>query len=155
DYRQRHAQYKQDPDLAKLHRQVPFIVTWDDHESTNDAWREGAGNHQEGEGDWATRLAAAQRAYDEWMPVRMNGTAKLDRGRLYRRIGFGNLAEITMLDLRSYRSEQSTPLVGNSETLTGRAQMDYLKQSLSESRAQWKLIGNPVMIAPVRFPALP
>ena len=52
DYRRRHAQYKQDPDLQALHARYPFIVTWDDHEVANDAWREGAENHQPAEGDY-------------------------------------------------------------------------------------------------------
>ena len=43
DYRRRHAQYKRDPDLQRLHAKYPFIVTWDDHESTNDAWKARSG----------------------------------------------------------------------------------------------------------------
>jgi alkaline phosphatase D len=58
DYRRRHGQYKTDPDLADLHAVVPWIVTWDDHETANDAWRGGAENHDAGEGDWPTRKAA-------------------------------------------------------------------------------------------------
>ena len=45
DYRQRHAQYKTDPDSQEVHRQHPFIVVWDDHELTNNAWWGGAENH--------------------------------------------------------------------------------------------------------------
>src|SRR5262249_26080272 len=45
DYRQRHAQYKQDADLQDLHAKVPFITTWDDHEVANDRWKDGAENH--------------------------------------------------------------------------------------------------------------
>ncbi len=156
DYRQRHAQYKQDPDLQALHAKVPFIVTWDDHESTNDAYDNGAENHQPDEGDWATRRDRAYRAYDEWMPVRMGDTAALDSTRLYRRLKFGTLAELSMLDLRTYRSKQSETATSDPDrTITGDPQMAWLKQSLSESSAQWKLIGNPVMIAPVVFPPLP
>ena len=57
DYRERHAQYKADPDAREVHRQHPFIVVWDDHELTNNAWREGAENHNpdQGEGDWFVR----------------------------------------------------------------------------------------------------
>jgi alkaline phosphatase D len=40
-------------------------------------------------------------------------------------------------------------------TITGDQQMSWLKQSLSSDRAQWKVIGNPVMIAPVNFGAVP
>lgn len=57
DYRERHAQYKADPDLQAIHRQHPFIVVWDDHEFTNNAWSGGAENHDpdEGEGEWGPR----------------------------------------------------------------------------------------------------
>ena len=35
DYRNRHALYKTDPDLQRLHAAVPWLVTWDDHEVDN------------------------------------------------------------------------------------------------------------------------
>jgi alkaline phosphatase D len=158
DYRQRHAQYKQDPDLQRLHAKQAFVTTWDDHESANDAWADGAENHNEGEGSWAARKAAARRAYDEWMPVRMSGSARLNDGtRLFRRLRFGRLAELSMLDLRTYRSEQVAyqpdPAADDpSRTITGENQMRWLKESLQDDRALWKLVGNPVMIAPVRIP---
>ncbi|MGZ8736897.1 MAG: alkaline phosphatase D family protein [Nocardioides sp.] len=164
DYRQRHAQYKRDADLQDLHAKYAFIVTWDDHEVTNDQWRKGAENHQPEEGDYLARKKRAQRAYDEWMPVRMGGTTDLRDGtRLFRRLRFGRLAELSMLDLRSYRSEQVAlaqtpvpspdPAISDPDrTITGNKQMAWLKQSLSRDAAQWKLVGNPVMIAPVVFP---
>ena len=159
DYRRRHAQYKTDRDLQRLHARYPFVVTWDDHETTNDAWRHGAENHSADEGAFKRRKRRAHRAYDEWMPVRMGrtGSAGLKDGRrLFRRLAFGQLAELTMLDLRSYRSLQSRTAVSDPErTITGQQQMDFLKASLDERRAQWKLIGNPVMITPVVFPPLP
>ncbi|SDR94026.1 alkaline phosphatase D [Nocardioides scoriae] len=161
DYRQRHAQYKRDTDLQRLHARVPFVVTWDDHESANDAWRGGAENHSAGEGSWAARRAASHQAYDEWMPVRMSGTAASGDGDgLYRRLRFGTLVELTLLDLRSYRDQQLAAPVDPAQadpdrTLTGRAQMDFLKASLTTTAVQWKLVGNPVMIAPVTFAGVP
>ncbi|MGH3371684.1 MAG: alkaline phosphatase D family protein, partial [Nocardioidaceae bacterium] len=168
DYRRRHAQYKQDQDLQLLHAKNPFIVTWDDHEVTNDQWSDGAENHQpETEGDYLARRHRAHRAYDEWMPVRMGAEVALGDGtRLFRRLRFGTLAELSMLDLRTYRSQQSQQLVfpapsvdgsvsDPDRTITGSGQMRWLKESLREDRAQWKLVGNPVMIAPVVFPPLP
>jgi alkaline phosphatase D len=155
DYRQRHALYKTDADLQALHASVPFIVTWDDHETTNDAWSGGAENHQSTEGSYAVRKAAARRAYGEWMPIRTP-----DPTTIYRRLQFGRLVDLTMLDLRSYRSQQvdaaSAGAVDDpARTITGRAQMDFLKAGLVSSTAQWKLVGNPVMISPVVFPPLP
>ncbi|TFD77731.1 alkaline phosphatase D family protein [Cryobacterium fucosi] len=153
-YRRRHAQYKTDLDLQALHAAVPFVVTWDDHEFANDAWSGGAENHTEGaEGTWAARRAASQQAYAEWMPVRFE-----PGGHIYRRFAFGSLASISMLDLRSYRSQQASsivdPAIGSpARTLTGEAQMDWLLDGFSRADTQWKLVGNPVMIAPVRFPS--
>ena len=158
DYRQRHAQYKRDPDLAALHRKVPFVTTWDDHESANDAYAAGAENHQpDTEGSWRARRMAAYRAYDEWMPLRMDGTAVVGDGtRIYRRLRFGRLMELSMLDLRTYRSAPSSvPTTGGDQTITGAAQMDWLGRGLAGSSAQWKMIGNPVMVAPVDFATVP
>ena len=36
DFRNRHATYKTDADLQAAHAAAPWIVTWDDHEVTND-----------------------------------------------------------------------------------------------------------------------
>ncbi len=161
DYRRRHAQYKTDPDLQALHARYPWIVTWDDHEVTNDAYDGGAENHQPAaEGAFGARRARAHRAYDEWMPVRMSGTADLrDGSRLFRRLRFGRLAEISMLDLRTYRSQQVTPpdpaVDDPARTITGQRQMRFLLDSLTRRGAQWKVIGNPVMISPVTFASLP
>jgi len=167
DYRQRHAQYKTDPDLQDAHAKFPWIITWDDHEVTNDQWRKGAENHQEDEGDYLARKARAHRAYDEWMPVRMDGTASLGDGdRLFRRLRFGQLMELSMLDLRSYRDQQveqvqppapqpDGEVSDPKRSITGERQMDWLKRSLDRDRPQWKVIGNPVMIAPVNFGSVP
>ncbi len=107
DYRRRHAQYKTDRDLQALHAAVPFIVTWDDHEVADGSWAHGAYEHQAREGSYAKRVRAAQRAYDEWMPVRISGTAVAGDGRkIYRRLQFGQLVDLSMLDLRSYRSKR-------------------------------------------------
>ncbi|MEU6153787.1 alkaline phosphatase D family protein [Actinosynnema sp. NPDC047251] len=104
DYRQRHAQYQTDPDLQQLHAAYPWIITVDDHEFADNAWAGGSPSHTEGdEGTWADRKAAALRAYREWMPVRFDGE------HVYRRLRYGTLAEITMLDLRGYRSRQLEP----------------------------------------------
>ncbi|MFD7970305.1 alkaline phosphatase D family protein [Streptomyces clavifer] len=155
DYRTRHGTYKTDADLQSLHAAHPVIAIWDDHEFANDAWSGGAENHTPGtEGAWAARVAAAKQAYFEWMPVRAS-----TEGTVYRRLRFGSLAELHLLDLRSFRSEQAS--VGNGavddpeRSVTGRAQLDWLKSGLAASDAVWKLVGTSVMISPVAFGALP
>ncbi|MFF2216408.1 alkaline phosphatase D family protein [Streptomyces antibioticus] len=155
DYRVRHGKYKTDPDLQALHTKAPVVAIWDDHEIANDTWSGGAENHTEGaEGTWAARQAAAKQAYFEWMPVRpaLAGTT-------YRRLRFGKLADLSLLDLRSFRSQQVG--IGNGSvddperTLTGRAQLDWLKAGLASSDTTWRLVGNSVMISPFAVGSLP
>ncbi len=160
DYRTRHAQYKTDPDLQALHALVPFIVTWDDHEVADGWFPGGAFEHQADEGSFAERLEAAQRAYDEWMPVRLGGTAVVGDGtRIYRRIRFGALVDLMMLDLRGYRDERvdhdDPALTADDRQLTGAEQLAWLAGELATSPARWKLIGNPVMVAPMLMPQRP
>ncbi|WP_369196234.1 alkaline phosphatase D family protein [Streptomyces djakartensis] len=154
DYRTRHARYKTDPDLQALHAAAPVVAIWDDHEFANDTWSGGAENHTEGaEGTWSARQAAAKQAYFEWMPVR-----PAIAGTTYRRLRFGKLADLSLLDLRSFRSQQVK--VGNGEvddpdrTLTGRAQLDWLKAGLKASDTTWRLVGNSVMISPFAIGSL-
>ena len=154
DYRTRHGKYKTDPDLQALHAVAPVVAIWDDHEFANDAWSGGAENHTEGaEGAWSARQAAAKQAYFEWMPVR-----PAIAGTTYRRLRFGKLADLSLLDLRSFRSQQVA--VGNGSvddpdrTITGRAQLDWLKAGLKSSDTTWRLVGNSVMISPFAIGAL-
>jgi alkaline phosphatase D len=166
DYRRRHACYKRDPDLQALHARYAFITTWDDHEVTNDAWREGAENHQKNEGDYLARRDRSYQAYFEWMPIRLPDPVGAPT-RIYRRFEFGNLADLSMLDLRQYRDVQAPSGSAPSDTLpppareiddpdrtmTGDAQLDWIKGNLTASTTRWKLVGNSVMIAPIDFSA--
>ncbi|KUN19253.1 alkaline phosphatase [Streptomyces antibioticus] len=154
DYRVRHGKCKTDADLQALHAVAPVVAIWDDHEFANDAWSGGAENHTEGtEGTWAARQAAAKQAYFEWMPVR-----PAIAGTTYRRLRFGKLVDLSLLDLRSFRSQQVS--VGNGSvddpdrTLTGRAQLDWLKAGLKSSDTTWRLVGNSVMISPFAIGSL-
>ncbi|MFP5298103.1 MAG: alkaline phosphatase D family protein [Actinomycetota bacterium] len=149
DYRTRYGQYREDVDLQDLHAAAPFVTIWDDHEVANDAYAEGAENHQEEEGDYIARRDRAYQAYFEWMPVRQ----RRDPRRLYRHFRFGTLADLHMLDLRQYRNEQPSNQADPSKddparTITGDKQMEWFKQSLTRHRPTWRLIGNQVMFIP-------
>jgi len=153
DYRRRYSTYRSDPDLQDAHRQHPFITVWDDHELTNNAWRDGAQNHQpDTEGDWQARRAAAYRAYLEWMPVREQSGFN---PRLYRSFRFGNLADLVMLDARALRDEQVAPdnlagLVDPRRTILGAAQEAWCFDELRASQkggAAWRVLGQQVLFA--------
>jgi alkaline phosphatase D len=165
DYRLRHAQYKGDADSQEMLRQHPLVAIWDDHETANDAWKDGAENHQgDTEGAWPARVAAALQAYYEWMPVRVPDKADLRREN--RRFRFGDLADLFMLEERlGARSKQlpatiTTPLgLGFTQTdeftdptrgLLGEAQEAWLTKGLRKSNARWKLLGQGVMFAQLK-----
>ena len=155
DYRIRHAQYKSDPDLQEAHRQHPWICVWDDHESTNNSWRDGAQNHNPelGEGDWATRRAVAIRAYHEWLPIREQPSA--NGPFIYRSFRFGQLADLIMLDTRLHgRSRQlddpkdTAGLADANRTILGADQQAWLAEQLRASKRQditWRLLGQQLM----------
>ncbi|MBI3259327.1 MAG: alkaline phosphatase D family protein, partial [Ignavibacteriae bacterium] len=97
DYRIRHSFYKLDPDLRRAHQQHPFIPIWDDHESANDSYKDGADNHDSTkEGSWNDRKYSSQQAYFEWMPIRPQSNSN----KIYRKISYGNLLDLILLDTR-------------------------------------------------------
>lgn len=151
DYRRRHALYKLDPDLQAVHAAHPFIPVWDDHEFTNDAWVGGAENHNEdeGEGDWFERKDIARQVYFEWMPIRES-----EDGSIKRRVQYGDLLDLFMLDTRIEGRDEQTEFVGGqreardeNRTLLGFDQEDWLYNHLNNSTAKWKLLGQQVMMA--------
>ena len=125
DYRLRHACYRLDPDLQRLHQSYPMVAGWDDHEFTNDAWVGGAQNHQpDKEGYWGVRKAAAMRAYRDWMPVADPGAD----GAEWRSYEIGALATLVKLETRiSGRSA----LLELEDVLKGRRDID---RALTEFR---------------------
>ena len=166
EYRARYAHYRTDPDLQRMHQQHPMVATWDDHEASNDSWAGGASSHDpETEGTWAARKAAAQRVYDEWMPVRLPNP--VDPSRIYRRLGFGGLADLVVVDTRlEGRSQQLEGLDGDTVVTDPRVndptrqmyspvQRRFVETSLSASPATWKLVVNQVLVSQLRAVGLP
>lgn len=152
DYRIRQGKHHEDPDLARCHALHPWVCMWDDHETADNSYDGGAEDHfPEFQGSWADRKRAADEAYFEWMPVRPNS---IDGGEhLYRRFTFGKLVDLVVPDLRSYRSKQT--YIGTDtpeQTITGNAQLDWLRTSLTTSKTRWQVVGNEVMIVPLVVP---
>lgn len=158
DYRVRHGSYKLDRDLQSLHAAHPMIAVWDDHEIANDTWRKGAENHQPEEGAWSARAHAGRRAWLDWLPVRHVDPD--DFYRIQRRLRFGELVDLWMLDERRFRDEppQSAqfsygsvdPAVNDPDrTMLGDAQRHWLTRGLARSTATWKVLGNQVPFFPL------
>ena len=154
DYRARHSQYKLDTNLRWLHQNYPFILVWDDHETANNAWRDGAENHDPNtEGSWQDRKLAGVRAYLEWMPIRRPDPN--DSIRIWRSVRFGELAEFFMLDTRLHdRDEQvlGAAIDDPNRNLLGPAQLSWVAHGMDTTTAQWKLLGQQVVMAPLEVP---
>lgn len=148
DYRRRYAQHRADPDLRELHRQHPMMAVWDDHEVANNAWFGGAENHNAGEGDYFERKRAAQQAYHEWMPIRSD-----DPARVHRRLTFGDLVDLLLLDTRHWGRSQQIDDANDPEfeaeerTMLGEDQELWLKEEFEASHATWKLLAQQVMVS--------
>jgi alkaline phosphatase D len=127
DYRLRYATYRADPDCQRLHQVLPMIAVWDDHESANDSWKDGAQNHQsDTEGDWATRKAIAKRVYREWMPV---------SDAPYAAYQVGDLATLFRLDTRLEGRDQQLDLAA---VLRGKADPQAVDAALAAFRdGEW------------------
>lgn len=167
DYRQRYAQYRTDVQLQSAHKSKPFICVWDDHELANDAYKDGAQNHNEGEGDFNDRKRLAFQAYHEWMPIRTGS----DQSKIYRRFDIGNLLTLNMLDTRHLGRDKPIDLVGDfpevlqgdisgyiaevaspERSLLGSEQNEWLHASLIDSNARWQVLGQQVLMGRMNFP---
>ncbi|MEM7297934.1 MAG: alkaline phosphatase D family protein [Bacteroidota bacterium] len=146
DYRTRYSQYRLDKDLIAAHANHPFINIWDDHEISNDSYKDGAQNHQDDEGSYEQRKMAARQVYYEWIPIR-------EEEKHYRKFQFGELVDLIMLDERlEGRTVQADSLgdpslQDSSRTMLGNEQRDWLITQLEDSEAQWKVIGNQVIFS--------
>lgn len=159
DYRQRHAQYRTDKDLAAFHASLPVIAVWDDHDLANNAWSGGAGNHDPAtEGSFTARRAAAVQAYEEWLPIRLPDPANTLK--IYRSFDFGNLVSLHMLDTRLIARDQQVTLdqylngaaASPTRQLMGAEQSDWLTARMAASGATWQVLGQQVLMARMEIP---
>ena len=152
DYRIRYAQYKTDRDLMLAHASAPFVVTWDDHEVDNDyaGYRDDQDTPPE---VFLLRRAAAYQAYYEAMPLRARALPAGPRMSLYRRLLFGSLIDLSVLDTRQWRSDQAcggglrtgcAEALDDRRTMLGAEQEQWLFNNLAFARARWTVIGQQV-----------
>ena len=173
DYRTRYAQYRSDVSLQNLHAKLPFICVWDDHEVANDTYKDGAENHQEDEGSFEDRRAAAIQAWYEWLPVRAP-VIEANKIKTYRSFEFGNLVSLLMLDTRiigrdkqldyiEYYNEDGTldllslenDTQDESRTMLGQEQLSWLESQLQDSVARatnWQVLGQQVLMGKMYLP---
>lgn len=155
DYRTRHSHYKLDYQLQLAHQRHPFITTWDDHESANDAFKDGAQNHNASQGPWQVRKNNSVQAYLEWMPVR--NPDPNETLRIWRNFKYGNLLDLIVLDSRLWgRDEQNLGSTGSTNrTILGNDQFEWLESRLIDNSTTWKIIPQQVMMAPLTALGIP
>ncbi|RKN50986.1 alkaline phosphatase D family protein [Micromonospora endolithica] len=155
NYRQRHAQYKTDPDLQAAHAVAPWLVVWDDHEVDNN-WADEAYEKPEiPQPDFLARRAAAFRAYYENMPLRRTSIPRGIDMRLFRRVRWGRLATFHLLDTRQYRDDQACgdgydacpAAYDPARSITGAEQESWLLDGFRRSEARWDILGQQVFFA--------
>jgi alkaline phosphatase D len=170
DYRNRHALYKTDPALQAAHAAFPWVLTWDDHDvESNYAGvvdSDARGRRWQSPARFARQRARAYQAYYEHMPIRVPYKVGSSHLRIYRRLDFGDLMRLHVLDTRQYRTDQPGGTSGDhgpedigranaGGTLTGAAQGSWLRAGLRSSSARWDVIAQQVMMSRLRFGILP
>jgi len=141
-----------DKNLRAFNAAVPMFAQWDDHEVTNNWWPEEPLTRAEHarkkyvEKNMLVMVARAARAFHEYMPVRLEPT---EPGRVYRKISYGPLLDVFMLDMRSYRGpngDNRQTAYGPDAYFLGPAQVAWLKRELKASRATWKVVAADMPI---------
>ena len=138
-YRLQHSLYKTDPDLQECHRLFPWAVTWDDHEVANDysgIYPEFA-EHEPG-------VPAAPRGRLPGLLRAHAGAAERaspgpNETRLYRRLGYGDIADFNLLDTRQYRTDNPC---GDGEQPPCDAGLDPNATMTGAAQERW-LLGRP------------
>ncbi len=133
-----------DTNVRAFNAEVPVFAQWDDHEVANDWWPLRALDEPGYSERSALALAArASRAFHEYMPTRQT---LAEAGRVYRRMSYGPLLDVFMLDMRSYReSNEAAPHDGHAPLL-GAKQLAWLKKEIARSQATWKVIAADLPI---------
>jgi alkaline phosphatase D len=142
-----------DDNFRAFHAEVPMLAQWDDHEVTNDWSPIGTADATGFAEDGTSRLVArARRAFHEFMPI---PSVPGRDGRIYRKVSYGPLLDIFLIDMRSYRDSTWNKRDDRGETcILGPAQLAWLKRELAASDATWKVIAADLPIGVISEDAI-
>src|SRR5262245_60478789 len=149
EFRGRYAYNLMDENVRRLSAEVPQVWQWDDHEVTNN-WSDSkdlAGDKRYTEKNVQLLIGRATRAFLEWAPLRWHGADESER--VYRKIAYGPLLDVFVIDMRSYRgpnsyNRQEQP--GADTAFLGAQQLAWLKDGLRASKARWKVVSADMPI---------
>ena len=149
EFRGRYAYNLMDDNVRRFAAEVPQVWQWDDHEVTNN-WSDSkdlAADPRYTEKNVQLLIARATRAFLEWAPLRWNGPDESER--VYRKIAYGPLLDVFVLDMRSYRGPNSynrQERAGPDSAFLGAQQLAWLKDGLARSKARWKIVSADMPI---------
>lgn len=127
-----------DDNYRRFNAAVAQVVQWDDHETTNN-WSPGgtvAASKNYTERNMDILAARSWQAFHEWMPL---APAEAVDGRLYRKISYGPLLDVFVLDMRAYK-DLNGPNTSPAGQIFGPAQTRWLIEGLRDSTATWKIV---------------
>ncbi|HTP93449.1 MAG TPA: alkaline phosphatase D family protein [Xanthobacteraceae bacterium] len=154
DYRGNYKYNLLDDNLRAFNAAVPTFALWDNHEVMETWWPDEALPHAPaGEKNTLAFAARARRAFHEYLPIR---ETMAEPGRVYRKIEYGPLLDVFMLDMRSYRGPDgphADRVYGPADYFLGPAQVAWLKRELMRSQATWKVIAADTPIGYIVNPA--
>jgi len=154
-YRDRYSFYKLDPDLQAAHAAAPWVVTTDDHDVVNN-YAGAVARDSESPQQFLLRRAAAYQVYYENLPLRHSAIPNGPDMLLYRRLQFGDLVNLFVLDTRQYRTPQPCgdgqkprclEAYDPDATMMGPEQERWLMDGMRSSEARWNVLANQVLIA--------
>ena len=147
EFRAAHKYNFLDDNVRAFNAEVPIFVQWDDHEVTNN-WSASKQLPAAYKVRDINLLAArASRAFHDMYPLRESIT---EPGRVYRILGYGPHLDVFMLDERSYRGPNGANLqdtYGPDAYFLGPDQLAWLKRSLANSKATWKVIASDMPLS--------
>jgi len=131
DFRARFEYVLDDDHVRALAAEVPIVAQWDDHETHNNWWPgQQLDDDRYTQRDASTLAGFARRAMLEWTPTQA--------GPVQRVIHYGPLADIIVVDCRTFRSPNPSGTMD--ADMFGAAQAAWLADALASSRARWKIV---------------
>jgi alkaline phosphatase D len=149
EFRGRYKYNLLDKNLRRFNAEVPQILQWDDHEVVNN-WSDSkdlSADSRYTVKDVPLLIARASKAFHEFAPLRPHDAEESER--VYRKISYGKLLDVFVIDMRTYRGPNSANLqtLQSQETVfLGDTQVAWLKNELKHSKATWKVIAADMPI---------
>lgn len=128
----KHRYNRADAAVQEAFRVTSVYAIWDDHEVLNDF-----------AGTTERLMPLGRQAFLDYFPIIPPADAPT---RLHRRVRWGKLLEVFILDTRQYRSDNGL-IDGPAKTMLGAAQRDWLVDAAATSDAKWKVVVSSVPLA--------